>query len=70
MYIQQQTLQYTDRKEDIATVAYVLDLLREKDFHEASRQLVILMNRLQEEQRPKLIDYDPRADMAAIARRA
>jgi hypothetical protein len=61
-YIQQQMLLYTDRADDIATVARILDLLREKDPDGAARQLVIYLDKLQDSQKPRLAPYDPRIE--------
>jgi hypothetical protein len=65
----QQTLRYTDRSDEIAAITHILDLMREKDFDVAARLLVIYLDALQDAQKPKLEDYDPRAELAALAER-
>lgn len=67
--IQQQMLVYSERSDDIAIVAYVLDLLRTKDADAAARTLTVYLDRLQQAQKPRLEKYDPTAEMARFAAR-
>jgi len=64
MFIQPQTLLYETRAEDIEQLSHALDLLRQKDAAGASQVLVTMMTRLQEAQRPKVVEYNPRLEEA------
>lgn len=64
---QQQMLVYGERNDDIATVAHALDLLRQNNSADAARVLTIYLDRLQEAQKPKIIDYDQKIDLAGAA---
>lgn len=55
-----QTLKYVERKDDIAAIAEVLDLLKDNRLEEAKRALVILHAALQQAQTPRLALYDQR----------
>lgn len=57
----QQTLVYSERSEDIATIAQALDCIREKNHDEAARVLTVYLDALQQAQRPRVVDYDPQA---------
>lgn len=67
--MQQKTLLYTDRTDDIAALAHALDLLRAGNPDEAARVLTILTAKLQDSQTPKLVDYDPKYELMPMLQR-
>lgn len=61
-FMQQQTLRYEHREDDIAELARAIDLIGHKDVAGALEVLMGLRNRLQDAQRPQVVDYDPQAE--------
>lgn len=59
---QQKALRYTHREEDIAEIARAIDLLGKQRISEAIDVLMAYRNRLQDAQKPEVIDYDQRQE--------
>lgn len=65
----QNALVYDERREDIATISDALHALSVKDIAAASQILVAYMDKLQQAQTPRVVEYDQAADLAAYRRR-
>lgn len=65
----QQTLKYSHREEDIASIGQVLDLIREGDIPGATKVLLAYRERLIQSQTPLTVDYDPREDYTRAMQR-
>lgn len=59
-FVQTQTLEYREHKEEIELLAQALHLLQERDINAAIQLLVARHDHLIADQRPILKDYDPR----------
>ena len=61
-FIGTKTLCYVERQNDIAELACAIDLIGHHDVFKALEVLMALRNRWQDEQKPHVVDYDPREE--------